>query len=90
MSSSADRRLVRVHCGCDGAWHRRRSGGMRGKLRQSLDLHGTGKKTAADGTVARSPLKPRPQARAAVPAREDETPEQTIDPLQARVRELEA
>ena len=62
----------------------------RGTLRHWLALFGTGKKTAADGTLTRSPLKPGPLARvAAVGAREDETPEQTIDRLQARVRELE-
>lgn len=64
----------------------------RGTLRHWLDLHGTGKKTAADGTPTRSPLKPRQQARAAGAAgaaREDETPEQTIARLQARVRQLE-
>ena len=62
----------------------------RGTLRHWLTLFGTGRKTAADGTLTRSPLKPGPLARvASVGAREDETPEQTIDRLQARVRELE-
>ena len=60
----------------------------RGTLRHWLALFGTGKKTAADGTLIRSPLKPGPLARVAV-GRGDETPEQTIDRLQARVRELE-
>jgi transposase len=62
----------------------------RGTLRHWLALFGTGKKTAADGTLIRSPLKPGQLARAGVGAREDETPEQTIDRLHARVRELEA
>ena len=62
----------------------------RGTLRHWLALLGTGRKTAADGTLTRSPLKPGPLARAAVGVREDETPEQTIDRLQARVQELEA
>jgi transposase len=62
----------------------------RGTLRHWLALFGTGKKTAADGTLIRSPLKPGQAARAGVGAREDETPEQTIDRLQARVQELEA
>jgi transposase len=62
----------------------------RGTLRHWLALFGTGKKTAADGTLTRSPLKPGQSARAGVGAREDETPEQTIDRLQARVQELEA
>jgi transposase len=61
----------------------------RGTLRHWLALFGTGKKTAADGTLIRSPLKPGPLARAALSPPEDETPEQTIDRLQARVRELE-
>jgi transposase len=61
----------------------------RGTLRHWLALFGTGKKTAADGTLTRSPLKPGQLARAALGAREDETPEQTIDRLHARVVELE-
>lgn len=62
----------------------------RGTLRHWLDLHGTGKKTAADGTLTRSPLKPRPRDRAAVVERPDKTPAQTIDRLQTRARELKA
>lgn len=61
----------------------------RGTLRHWLALHGTGRKTAADGTLIRSPLKPGHSARAALRPPGDETPEQTIDRLQARVRELE-
>jgi transposase len=60
----------------------------RGTLRHWLDLFGTGKKTAADGTLTRSPLKPTTaiQAPAPVPG---ETPEQELDRLRARVQQLE-
>jgi transposase len=60
----------------------------RGTLRHWLDQFGTGKKTAADGTMTRSPLKPQPSASAPVPG--DETPEQRLVRLEARVAELEA
>jgi transposase len=61
----------------------------RGTLRHWLDQFGTGKKTAADGTLTRSPLKPQPSASSAsAPA--DETAEQRIVRLEARVSELEA
>lgn len=62
----------------------------RGTLRHWLDVHGTGAKTAADGSAARSPLKTGqvPAGPAASP--EGETPEQTIARLTARVTELEA
>ena len=54
----------------------------RGTLRHWLDQYGTGKKTAADGTLTRSPLQFRP-----LPAGEplDETPEQQVARLAARV-----
>ncbi len=62
----------------------------RGTLRHWLDRYGTGKKTAADGTVTRSPLvsvrPPEPPA----PSPGEETPEQAIARLSARVRQLEA
>src|SRR4051794_5790006 len=61
----------------------------RGTLRHWLDQFGTGKKTAADGTMTRSPLKAQPSA-PSVSAPGDETPEQRIVRLEARVRELEA
>jgi len=59
---------------------------VRGTLRDWLDTFGTGKKTAADGSVTRSPLKratpvPGPVA--------GETPEQELTRLRARVDELE-
>jgi transposase len=54
----------------------------RGTLRHWLDLHGTGKKTAADGTLTRSPLKAQlPGTSGADVA--GETPEQRIRRLEA-------
>ncbi len=61
----------------------------RGTLRHWLGLYGTGKKTAGDGTLTSSPLKPAQQPGRAVGAPVDETPEQAIARLSARVRELE-
>jgi transposase len=61
----------------------------RGTLRHWLTQFGTGKKTAADGTLTTSPLKPRQMA-SSVSARADETPEQKIARLEARVADLEA
>jgi transposase len=71
-----------------GRWAVSRTQGERGTLRHWLGLHGTGKKTAADGIMARSPLKPQRPVSAPAPA--DETPEQRLVRLEARVRELEA
>ena len=63
-------------------------GVVRGTLRHWLEVYGTGKKTAADGTLTTSPLQTKPSARSgAAPA--DETPEQRIGRLEARVAELE-
>ena len=62
----------------------------RGTLRQWLALFGTGKKTGPDGLPAPSPLGAQSTNRPASVPRADETAEQTIDRLQARVRELEA
>jgi transposase len=63
-------------------------GVVRGTLRHWLEVYGTGKKTAADGTLTTSPLQTKPSTRnAAAPA--DETPEQRIARLEARVAELE-
>jgi transposase len=73
----------------------------RGTLRHWLDLYGSGKKTAADGTSTRSPLSPRSgSAEAGRPPggagqfrpadRAGETPEQELARLRARVAELEA
>lgn len=60
----------------------------RGTLRHWLDLFGTGKKTAADGTLTRSPLKPTTATQAPAPV-PGETPEQELDRLRARVQQLE-
>jgi transposase len=69
----------------------------RGTLRHWLDLYGTGRKTAADGTMIRSPLKPSVTTRArtssgapGAPGAVDETPEQELARLRSRVAELEA
>jgi transposase len=62
----------------------------RGTLRHWLGLFGTGKKTAADGTMTRSPLKPQQPPEPPTGSRGEETPEQAIVRLQARVRQLEA
>jgi transposase len=59
----------------------------RGTLRHWLERLGTGTKTAADGTLTRSPLQAR-QLPAGEPL--DETPEQKAARLQARVAQLEA
>src|SRR3954447_1615851 len=62
----------------------------RGTLRHWLHRVGTGKKTAADGSVTRSPLKPQRPPEPSTPSVGEETPEQAIVRLQARVRALEA
>ena len=61
---------------------------VRGTLRGWLEVYGTGKKTAADGTLTSSPLQSRP-SRKNSSAPEGETPEQKIARLEARVAELE-
>ncbi|PJI95190.1 transposase [Luteimicrobium subarcticum] len=63
-------------------------GVVRGTLRAWLEAYGTGKETAADGTLARSPLQVK-VATAAREPRDGETPEQKVARLEARVRELE-
>ncbi len=61
---------------------------VRGTLRQWLEAYGTGKKTAADGTLTPSPLGSTKSApRHAGPA--DESPEQELIRLRTRVEELE-
>ena len=61
---------------------------VRGTLRQWLEVYGTGKKTAADGTLTASPLQSKATGSGpAGPA--DESPEQKIARLEARVAELE-
>ena len=58
---------------------------MRGTLRHWLEAYGSGKKTAADGTLTTSPLS---KTTSSEPPG-DEPPEQKIARLEARVRELE-
>ena len=60
---------------------------VRGTLRHWLEVYGTGKKTAADGTLTSSPLQSKPSKSSSTPA--DETSEQKIARLEARVDELE-
>ena len=55
----------------------------RGTLRHWLDQHGTGKKTAADGSLTRSPLKPQARPGPSGPGGVDETPEERIRRLEA-------
>ena len=66
---------------------------VRGTLRHWLDLYGTGKKTAGDGTLIRSPLKPGDASSSRLSAGggpvEDETTDQQIRRLEGRVVELE-
>jgi len=61
---------------------------VRGTLRQWLEAFGTGKKTAADGTLTSSPLQPKPAVSSpAGPV--DESPQHKVARLESRVRELE-
>lgn len=62
-------------------------GVVRGTLRHWVDQYGTGKKTAADGTLTSNPLQSKPATMSPAPA--DETPEQKIARLEARVNQLE-
>ena len=61
---------------------------VRGTLRGWLDLYGTGKKTAADGTPATSPLQSTPTTTRPAPA--GETPQARIARLEAEVAALRA
>lgn len=63
---------------------------QRGTLRHWLQMHGTGNKTAADGTRVRSPLKPTTTASSGPPNGADETPEQRIARLEAENAALRA
>lgn len=61
---------------------------VRGTLRGWLEAYGTGKKTAADGTLTSSPLQSKTTTKTTtVPG--NETPEQELHRLRARVAELE-
>ena len=62
----------------------------RGTLRPWLDQHGTGRKTAADGSMTRSPLQRQQPPEPAAGSAREETPEQAIARLTARVRQVEA
>jgi transposase len=63
-------------------------------LRGWLEAYGTGKKTAADGTLTSSPLRSSTGRSSTVPARAtgpaDETPEQKIARLEAENAALRA
>jgi transposase len=61
---------------------------VRGTLRDWLRVYGTGKKTAADGTLTSSPLQSKPTTSPAGPT--DETPEQKIARLEAENAALRA
>jgi len=61
---------------------------VRDTLRNWLEVYGTGKKTAADGTLTSSPLQGKTSS-ASSSAPTDETPEQKIARLEERVNELE-
>lgn len=62
----------------------------RGTLRHWLALYGSGRKTAADGSLIASPLTAHQFLAAAGDGAADETPQQQIARLQARVAQLEA
>ena len=61
---------------------------VRGTLRHWLEAYGTGKKTAVDGTLTSSPLQSKPPITSPA-GRVDESPEQKIARLEARVAALE-
>lgn len=62
---------------------------VRGTLRHWLEAYGTGKKTAADGTLSSSPLQSKTTTKTTSSALGNETSEQKVARLEARVRELE-
>ncbi len=63
---------------------------VRGTLRQWLEVYGTGKKTAADGTLTSSPLQSRTTTTTTTShGPVGETAEQKVTRLEARVRDLE-
>jgi transposase len=62
---------------------------VRGTMRGWLEVYGTGKKTAADGTLTSSPLQSKPSTRS-LPVSDGETPEQKIGRLEAENAALRA
>lgn len=67
----------------------------RDTLRVWLERYGTGRKVAADGTLTRGPVRPGPRSQAGlaggvVQETVQETPEQKVARLEARVAQLEA
>lgn len=64
---------------------------VRGTLRHWLEVYGTGKKTAADGTLTSTPLHAKPsRSSTSSSAPADETPEQKIARLEAENAALRA
>ncbi len=63
---------------------------VRGTLRHWLEAYGTGKKTAADGTLTSSPLQSKPSPSTTSQGAIDETPEQKIARLEAENAALRA
>ena len=63
---------------------------VRGTLRGWLEVYGTGKKTAADGTLTSSPLQSKKPSSASSSAPAGETPEQKIARLEAENAALRA
>ena len=62
---------------------------VRGTLRHWLEAYGTGKKTAADGTLTSSPLQSKSPTSSVPADAVDEAPEHKVARLEARVHELE-
>ena len=63
---------------------------VRGTLRHWLEVYGTGKKTAADGTLTSSPLQSKTTTTKSSPEPAGETAEQKIDRLEAENAALRA
>ncbi len=63
---------------------------QRGTLRHWLEAHGTGKKTATNGTLTHSPLSPKSSMTVASVPSSDEEPEQRIARLEAENAALRA
>jgi transposase len=63
---------------------------VRGTLRHWLEAYGTGKKTAADGTLTSSPLLSKPSPSTMSSRSADESPEQKVARLEAENAALRA